>query len=129
MRLTRRDGTATVIVAALVITYFALLGSGSVGFIRDPRSMAVIGLLSAVVLCPLSGIKVFDAWAGGISVLGTATLALGLATVFSNSWTVLALFVAAIVLMWALATAHHTLGAPAGGATPHLHAGPPTARI
>ena len=117
MRLTWRDGMATLIVAAVAIVYLALLADGSVGFIQDPRSMAVIGLLSALVLCPLSGLKVFDAWAGGISVVGAMTLGLGLVTVFANAWAPLALFIAAIVLMWALSTLHHMLGAVQGPMT------------
>jgi hypothetical protein len=109
MRLTWRDGAATLVVGALVVAYIGLLVNGSVGFIQGPRSIASIGLLSALILCPLSGIKVFDGWAGAISVLGAVTLGLGVATLVAESWVFLAAFIVAVIAMWALATLHHTV--------------------
>jgi hypothetical protein len=111
MRLKPSDGVATVLAAAIIATYAVLLRSGSVGFIGDPRAMASIGLLSAVVLCPLSGIRKFDAWAGVVSIFGAAALGLGVATLVTNDWSVLAAFVGCIAAVWALATLHHALTA------------------
>jgi hypothetical protein len=109
MRLRPADRVAAILVAALVSTYAVLLVNGSVGFIGDPRAMASIGLLSALVLCPLSGLRSFDLWAGGICLLGAAALGLGVATLMTNDWSVLATFVGCIVAIWALATLQHAL--------------------
>ena len=122
MPLTWRDALATLVVAALVVIYAVLLVNGSVGFIRDPRSMAVVGLLSSLVLCP-RGIKSVDVWVGGMSVLGAATLGLGLVALTTQSWTILAIFMGAIVVNWMVATLHHALStaarqAPRVGAAP-----------
>jgi hypothetical protein len=119
MRLTWRDAVATVMVGALVLMYIGLLANGSVGFIQGPRSMASIGLLSALVLCPLSGIKVFDAWAGAIGILGVGTLGVGIAVLVAESWVMLAAFMLAVVAMWALSTLHHAVGDVHGAVAHH----------
>jgi hypothetical protein len=110
-RLTWTNEAATVVVAALIFVYAELLARGSVGFIVDPRSMGSIGLISAVFLCPLGGgARASGAWVPVMSLAGIVTLALGIATVVTVSWGVLAAFMIAIFAMWALTTVHHALG-------------------
>ena len=110
-----RDGVALVVVIADLATYVALLSLGSVGFIGDPRAMASIGMISSVLLCPMSSRAVEGGlWVGLISVLGAATLAFGIATLVSDSWVTLAFFMAAIAAMWvASATRHMVVPEPA----------------
>lgn len=111
-----RDGVAFAVVAADVVTWIALLSLGSVGFIQDPRAMASIGLVSAVLLCPLSA-GVAGArrwWVAFINALGAATLGLGIAAVVTNDWGVLAAFIIAIAAMWMTSVAHHELGSGPG---------------
>jgi menaquinone-dependent protoporphyrinogen oxidase len=107
-----RDGVALVVVAAVIATYGVLLASGSVGFIQDPRAMGSIGLLSALLLCPLSGGNQRPGWwLTAISLLGTATLGLGIAAVVTVGWGVLAAFMIAIAAMWLVSTLHHAFEA------------------
>lgn len=65
--------------------------------------------------------KSFDIWLGDMSVLGAATLALGLVALTTQSWTVLAIFMGAILVNWIVGTLHHALGSvlrPASRARP-----------
>jgi len=105
-----RDGIALVVVVADLATYAALLSLGSVGFIGDPRAMASIGMISSVLLCPMSSRAVEGGvWVGLISLLGAATLAFGIASLVSDSWVTLALFMASIAAMWVASATRHVL--------------------
>jgi hypothetical protein len=111
MRLTWRDGVATVFVVALMVVYAEFLARHGLGLVADPRGMGSVGLISTAVLCPLGGsARSSAAWTGLMSLVGVVTLALGVVTVITLSWTVLAAFMIAIAAMWALATIHHALG-------------------
>ena len=80
--------------------------------------MASIGLISAVLLCPMSagaaGARWW--WTAVTSGLGAATLALalGLAAVVTDGYGVLAAFIIAIAAMWMASVAHHEAGRARG---------------
>ncbi|HYA00523.1 MAG TPA: flavodoxin domain-containing protein [Candidatus Binatia bacterium] len=107
-----KDGIAFLVVAADVAIWAAMLSLGSVGFIRDPRAMASIGLISSVLLCPMSAGAVGARWwwTAFINTLGAATLALGLTAVATDGYGVLAAFVIAIAAMWVTSAAYHAFG-------------------
>lgn len=112
----RRDGVALIVVLADLATYVALLHQGSVGFIKDPRAMASIVLISTLLLCPLSAGygRQSNLWTGLIGLLGAATLGLGIATLAGDGWGTLAALMIGLGAMWLLSVAHHMVtGAPA----------------
>ncbi|MGO8686564.1 MAG: flavodoxin domain-containing protein [Candidatus Dormibacteria bacterium] len=115
-----RDGLALVVVLADLATYVALLhqGSAGVGFIKDPRAMASIVLISTVLLCPMSSDygRAGNLWTTFIGLLGAATLGVGIATLATDGWGVLAALMIGLGLMWVLSATHHLLqSAPAAG--------------
>jgi len=110
-----RDGVALIVVLADLATYAALLHQGSVGFIKDPRAMASIVLISTVLLCPMSAGygQRSNPWTGVIGLLGAATLGLGIATLVGDGWGTLAALMTGLGAMWLLALTHHMVaGAP-----------------
>jgi menaquinone-dependent protoporphyrinogen oxidase len=112
---------ALIVVLADLATYAALLHQGSVGFIRDPRAMASIVLISTVLLCPMSAGygQPGNLWTGFIGLLGAASLGLGIATLVGDGWGTLAALMIGLGLMWLLSVTHHLVaGGPAspGGA-------------
>jgi menaquinone-dependent protoporphyrinogen oxidase len=116
-----RDGLALIVVLADLGTYLALLhqGSAGVGFIKDPRAMASIVLISTVLLCPMSAQQAGNLWTGLVGILGCACLALGIATLVGDGWGTLAALMIGLGLMWLLSAAHHmvqaaTAPSPAG---------------
>ena len=58
-RLARRDGVATLLVAAVILCYVGHL-TGSMPFVRTPNGMAAIGLILGFVACVVGG------WSGGV---------------------------------------------------------------
>jgi menaquinone-dependent protoporphyrinogen oxidase len=111
---------ALVVVLADLATYAALLHQGSVGFIKDPRAMASIVLISTVFLCPMSAGygRPGNLWTGFIGLLGTATLGVGIATLVSDGWGPLAALMIGVGLMWLVSVAHHILmSQPSAGST------------
>ncbi len=106
-----RDGVALVVVLADLATYAALLHQGSVGFIKDPRAMASIVLISSVLLCPMSAGhgRLGNRWTGFIGLIGTATLGAGIATLATDGWGALAALMIGVGLMWLLSVTHHIL--------------------
>jgi menaquinone-dependent protoporphyrinogen oxidase len=103
-----RDGVALVVVLADLATYFALLHQGSVGFIKDPRAMASIVLISTVFLCPMSAsYSPPGLWTAFVGLLGAATLGVGIATLVTDGWAVLAALMVGVALMWLLSVTHH----------------------
>lgn len=113
-----RDGIATIVMAALVVSYLGLLLNGSVGQVggmtllgnpplaQGPRGMAVIGLIIVAVLVLLWGTRIPDAWTWFAAGVGTIAVAIGVVAVATANWVVLAAFIIAIGATWALLTLH-----------------------
>ena len=117
MRSTTRNIVATLLVAAIVVPYVGYLVWGEMPFLQDPRGMAATGLILGVAAALVAG-------RGGLGsttvhraaqASGLAALVLGIAALWvGTSEVLLALFVVAIVVTWALAetaTARPGIGA------------------
>jgi hypothetical protein len=109
MKLTRKDLIATLLIAAVVVPYVGYLIWDEMPFIQDPRGMAALGIVGLLLG--------FAAWRLGLRsvfgkvmlVLGVATLGLGIAAALigaEGSELLLATFVGAIVVVWAIETMH-----------------------
>ena len=110
MRLTWKDGVATALLAAVVIPYGGYLIRGEMPFIQDPRGMAATGIVGLLLCFAARGIGVHTTFGKVMAVLGAAAIGLGLAAALigaEGSEVLLATFVGAIVLVWALETAFH----------------------
>ncbi len=120
-----RDIIATAMIAAVAITYVALLGGTGMWIIADPRGGAAMGLVLGFAAC----IAVGDAttattggtWRTAVGFMVPVLVAAGIVTVVTNSWVALAVFMGALVLLWAATTARHIVVTP-GGATSHTGA-------
>ena len=114
MRLTWKDGAATILVAAILVPYVGYLARGSMPFIHDSRGMAATALALGVATCYAGDLKVMARRWTVLTVitalLGVAALGLGIAAVVTANGGVLAAFVIVIVALWALATARHAAG-------------------
>ena len=121
VRRDRGGGTelALVVVLADLATYVALLhqGSAGVGLIKEP---ARDGLHRAdqhgAALPDVEQITAGRAnlWTTFIGLLGAATLGVGIATLATDGWGVLAALMIGLGLMWVLSATHHLLqSAPA----------------
>lgn len=125
MRITTRDVVATVLVAAIVVPYLGYLAWGDMPFVQDPRGMATIGLLLGLAAAAVPGRAALDPEPMHRAALGSGVVALvlGLAALLAEtSELLLGLFIAAIVLTWALAEVARTRGAVASTRSPARHA-------
>ncbi len=106
-----RDLIATLIVAAMAVLYIDVAGGSSLGFIADARGVAATGLLLGLVACAVAGESVTvskpGTWRRIAGVLVSALVAAGVVTVITNSFAVLAVFMAVLVLVWAGTTLRH----------------------
>jgi hypothetical protein len=81
MRFTPKDTVATAFVAAVVVIYAGYLAFDGIPLVRDVTGMAAVGLI-----------------------LGFGSMALGIATLITESEILLAVFVASITALWVAAT-------------------------
>jgi hypothetical protein len=105
MHIKARDLVATVIFAAILVPYLGYVINGSMPFVQDPRGMASVGLLGMFLMMIAFGGR--ESLTGGSWVMiGTALVGVGLgiaALVLETNETVLAAFIGALSLYWALA--------------------------
>ena len=111
MRLTAKDGVATLLTALAVLTLAATHESWNVWLVGSSHrwATAAIGVLG-IATCSLGrrqeeGYRLFAA-------LGTVTLGLFVWAIVSGSLTALSLLVAANAVLWLGATARHAAHAP-----------------
>jgi hypothetical protein len=110
MRITYKDVVATLLVAAIVIPYLGYVAWGDMPFIQDPRGMAATGLVLGLAAAAVAGRAAFDPEPVHRAALGTGAVALALgiaALLVGTSEVLLAAFVVAIVLTWALGEIAH----------------------
>jgi hypothetical protein len=130
MRLTWRDGLATVFVLIAAILYLSWLAWGAVFGISSASVLGgvVLGLgLAASVTAVVYGVgagllrasKVYLAFA---SVFGLAALVAGVIVLVSENEAMLGALVVATVVLWAMATVRHMRSSetPAEGAEPRV---------
>lgn len=126
MRLTMRDLIGTLLVVAIGVPYVGYLVNGEMPFVEDPRGMAGIGLiLGAVAFFVLRGGNAKDRVGVTENIVAGVTLLLGLvALLFAETAAaeaLLAVFMAAILVMWAAEVADHAGWVP-GHVTASHHA-------
>lgn len=109
MKIRWRDGVATLLVAAIVVPYVGYLVRGSMPFIRDPRGMAATGLILGLAAAAVLGREAFrGTWGVAAAFFAVASAGVGVVTFIraeegALSEGLLAVFMAAIVVAWALA--------------------------
>lgn len=126
MRLTLRDLIGTLLVVAIGVPYIGYLLNGEMPFVQDPRGMAGVGLiLGAAAFLVLRGGNAKDRVGVTENVVAGVTLVLGLAALaFAETAAaelLLAVFMAAILVMWAAEVADHAGWVP-GHVTASHHA-------
>jgi hypothetical protein len=131
MRVPARDRIATVLVAAAVVVYLLWVAGATLPGMEEIRvtGLAVLGLgfaASASAVVPgfdelLRGSKPYVV---GTSLLGVVAFAAGVVMLARESGAALGLVMASMVLLWLIATIHHTVLArsePAVGMRPSRH--------
>jgi hypothetical protein len=120
-----RDVIATLIVVAVGILYIDVVGGSSAAFIADPRGVAGAGLVLGLVACAIAGESVTvsrkGTWRAIAGFMVPCLVIAGIVTVITNSTTVLAVFMALLVVLWAGSTIHHLI-APEPRAVPRAGA-------
>jgi len=126
MRLTRYDGVATLLFAAILAPYLGYVARGTMPFVQDPEGMAA----TALILGALAGY--IGGWIAPHRIetlaVGAAALALSILTLVSESFLdlpvrngLMAGFMGTLVLLWAGALLRHERAGfpgPAGLAPP-----------
>jgi hypothetical protein len=109
MKIGWRDVAATLLVAAIVVPYIGYLVRGSMPFIQDPRGMAATGLVLGLAAAAVVGREAFrGTWGVTAAFFAVASGGVGAVTFIraeegALSEGLLAVFVVAIVVAWALA--------------------------
>jgi hypothetical protein len=100
MQVTTKDAVASALVAACVVIYAAYVGFDGIPLVRDATGMAAVGLVLGFASRRIGGRHGFVherlAFAGALG-----SMALGIATLITESDGVLAVFMASIVGLWA----------------------------
>ncbi len=108
-KLTFRDLLATLITAAVVVPFVGYSVRGSMPFVQDPRGMAAVGIVGALLAFLAFGRQGFGTgtFETIMVTLGVLTVGFGIAAlIVETSWALLVPMVAGLVLMWALALMH-----------------------
>jgi hypothetical protein len=113
MTLTRKDAAATVLTALAVLVFAATHEGWNVWLVGDSHRWAAVAiLLLGALTC---GLGAPDPTRGGAKLptaLGILALGLAVLALTTGSLTALSLFVADIVLLWAVSTVRHALRGP-----------------
>jgi len=104
----RRDLVATALVATAVAWYLGYLILGAMPFAQDVRGMAAVGLILGFASRRIGGREGFEHQDRAMAA-GLGCMALGIAALVTESEAVLALFIIAMVALWA-AAAHVRAG-------------------
>ena len=105
MRLTRKDAIATGLLAAVVVPYVGYLVRGEMPFIQDARGMVGVGIIGLVLSFAAWGFGTTTLFGKAMLIVGLSTLGLGIAAAavgVEGSELLLAVFIAAMVAMWAI---------------------------
>lgn len=108
-KLTVRDLLATLIAAAVVVPFVGYSVRGTMPFLQDPRGMAGIGIVGAVLMVVAFGRNAFGTgpFEAVMLTLGVITIGCGIAAAIAETiWVLLVPMVAGLVLMWVLALVH-----------------------
>jgi hypothetical protein len=113
MKLSIRDGIATLLVAAIVVPYVGFLINGDMPFIKDPRGMSATALILGVAAFLFAGRFTTDSGIGMLEiVLAVLTAAIGVVAVLAAetaaAYLLLAILIGGIGLTWAVQMVHHS---------------------
>lgn len=115
MRLARKDVIATVLVGAAVVLYLLWLADLAPPLLDGTRATGLAILALGFVASAAAVVPGFDTLMRGnrvyliaTSVLGLAALIAGVVMLASSSEAALAVMLGAMVVLWGIATAHHT---------------------
>ena len=108
-KLTARDLGATLIIAAVVVPFIGYSVRGSMPFVQDPRGMAGVVIVGALLTFAALGRRAFGTgtyeWV--MVTLGVLTLGFAIAALIAETvWALLVPAMAGLVLLWALALLH-----------------------
>jgi hypothetical protein len=108
-KLTVRDLLATLVIAAVVVPFIGYSAHGSMPFVQDPRGMAGVVIVGAVLAFAMLGRRALGTgtfeWV--MVTLGVLTLGFAIAALIAETvWVLLVPAMAGLVLMWALALMH-----------------------
>jgi hypothetical protein len=113
-----RDVGATLLIAVVAATYVSVLAGSAVWFVADPRGVAALGLVLGLAACIVGGesstVSSRGTWRTMISLAVTAAVALGVITVVTNNWAMVAIFMVVLALVWAATTARHFMTSARG---------------
>lgn len=128
MRLKGRDLVATILIIAIAALYIGYLVYGSMPLVQDARGMAGVGLaFGALAFGVLKYGDTSNPVRGGEIAMACVALALGITAVLlaetSAAATLLAVFMASILVLWAVEVLSHTGLLPGAG---HPSGAPPT---
>lgn len=108
-KLTVRDLLGTLIIAAVVVPFIGYSARGSMPFVQDPRGMAGVAIVGALLAFAAFGREAFGTgtYERVMVALGVLTLGFGVAALIAETmWALLVPAMAGLVLMWALALMH-----------------------
>jgi hypothetical protein len=111
-RLTFKDLIATVIVIAVAIPYVGYLIRGEMPFVQDPRGMAAVGVIGLIACFGAWGVGIHTTFGKVMLLAGVAVLGLGISAALigaEGSELLLAIFMAAIALVYLAETAYHAM--------------------
>ena len=121
MRLKSKDLLASILFAAIAVPYVGYLVNGEMPFIKDPRGMSATGLVLGVVAylvmqaratCSTGSARPRPLWPGCPSCLGIVALALAET---AAAEVLLAVFMASILIVWAVELMDHAGILPGAG--------------
>jgi hypothetical protein len=108
VRLTWRDGAATVLVGAATGVYLCNLLGVQVPLISDRGDVAAAGLVLGVVACIVDDWTIkHTALVRTLSALSISALVIGIAAMAAESQILLAVFVGMLVMLWMVSTMAH----------------------
>jgi hypothetical protein len=115
MRFAEKDVIATALVAGAVVLYLLWLADAVPPVLSDLRATGLAILALGFVASAVAVVPGFDTLMHGnklylvaTSLLGLVALTAGVVMLGSSSEAALAVLVAAMVVLWGVATAHHT---------------------
>lgn len=113
MRLTWRDGIATLLTAAAVAIFWALQAGFSLPLVASVRGAAAAILLIGVAACA-TGARMYERGPlfTTLGFLGTVAFFAGLVAIIWASEAALAIEISVIVFLWAATTIRHALTPP-----------------
>jgi hypothetical protein len=112
MKLTLRDGIATLLVAAIAVPYVGYLIRGEMPFIQDPRGMSATALVLGVAAFLTAGRISTSSTLGKVELgIALVSLAMGLVALAlaetAAAEVLLAVFIGTIAVAWVVEMLHH----------------------